>query len=230
MSEWWLVYLVLGAFVGFFSGLLGIGGGSVMVPVLAFVFAANQFTPSSVLHLALGTAMATLVLTSASSAITHHRHQAVNWTLVYKIAPGVLIGTFGGALIVGYLNLAILSLLFTLLIYFLATKMLIDSKPITNSELPGIGTLSLVGGGIGLISSLTATGGATLVVTYLVKRQISIHNAIGTAAAIGWPLAVAGTLGYVLSGLSAPDLPTLSNGYIYLPAAAVIVVDRKSVV
>ena len=224
MSEWWLVYLVLGAFVGFFSGLLGIGGGSVMVPVLAFVFAANQFTPSSVLHLALGTAMATLVLTSASSAITHHRHQAVNWTLVYKIAPGVLIGTFGGALIVGYLNLAILSVLFTLLIYFLATKMLIDSKPITNSELPGIGTLSLVGGGIGLISSLTATGGATLVVTYLVKRQISIHNAIGTAAAIGWPLVVAGTLGYVLSGHSAPDLPTLSIGYIYLPAAAVIVV------
>ena len=126
MSEWWLAYLVLGAFVGFFSGLLGIGGGSVMVPVLAFVFAANQFTPSSVLHLALGTAMATLVLTSVSSAITHHRHQAVNWTLVYKIAPGVLIGTFGGASIAGYLNLGILSLLFTLLIYFLATRMLID--------------------------------------------------------------------------------------------------------
>ena len=152
MSEWWLAYLVLGAFVGFFSGLLGIGGGSVMVPVLAFIFAANQFTPSSVLHLALGTAMATLVLTSVSSAITHHRHQAVNWTLVYKIAPGVLVGTFGGALIVGYLNLGILSLLFTLLIYFLATRMLFDSKPMTNSELPGMGTLSLVAGGIGLIS------------------------------------------------------------------------------
>ncbi len=224
MSEWWPVYLVLGAFVGFFSGLLGIGGGSAMVPVLAFVFAANQFTPSSVLHLALGTAMATLVITSVSSAITHHRHRAVNWKLVGKIAPGVLIGTFGGALITGYLNLRILSILFTLLIYFLATRMLIESKPKTNSELPGLGILSLVAGGIGLISSLTATGGATLVVTYLVKRKITIHHAIGTAAAIGWPIALAGTIGYGLSGTSAADLPALSIGYVYLPAAAGIVV------
>lgn len=111
MSEWWLAYLALGAFVGFFSGLLGIGGGSAMVPILAFIFAANQFPPDLVVHLALGTAMATLVFTSVSSVITHHRHQAVHWALVYKIVPGILIGTFGGALLAGYLNLRILSLI-----------------------------------------------------------------------------------------------------------------------
>lgn len=216
--------MALGAFVGFFNGLLGIGGGSAMVPILAIIFAANQFVLSSVVHLALGTAMATLIFTSVSSVVTHHRHQAVNWTLVRKIAPGILIGTFGGALIAGQLNLRILSLLFTVLIYILATRMLIDSKTGGNKELSGAGILSLIAAGIGLISSLTATGGAALVVAYLVKRQISIHNAIGTAAAIGWPLAVAGTLGYLLSGLSAPNLPPLSIGYVYLPAAGVIVV------
>jgi uncharacterized membrane protein YfcA len=223
MHEWWLAYLALGAFVGFFNGLLGIGGGSLMVPILALIFAANQFAPSSVVHLALGTAMATLIFTSVSSAITHHRHKAVKWTLVGKIAPGVLIGTFSGAMIAGYLNLRVLSLLFTILIYILATRMLIDTKPGTHKELSGTGMLSLVAAGIGLVSSLTATGGAALVVAYLVKRQTSIHNAIGTAAAIGWPLAVAGTLGYFLSGLSVPDLPPYSLGYIYLPAGAVIV-------
>lgn len=195
-----------------------------MVPILAFIFAANQFPPDLVVHLALGTAMATLVFTSVSSVITHHRHQAVHWALVYKIVPGILIGTFGGALLAGYLNLRILSLIFTILIYFLATRMLIDSKPETGKELPGAGILSLVAASIGLISSLTATGGAALVVSFLVKRQTSIHKAIGTAAAIGWPLAVAGTLGYFLAGLSETELPAYSVGYIYLPATAGIVI------
>ena len=121
MLEWWWAYLALGAFVGFFSGLLGIGGGSAMVPVLAFIFAAKHFADDFVLHLALGTGMATILFTSLTSVRTHHQHQAVDWILVRRIAPGVLVGTFGGAWLAAFLDVRVLSVLFTALIYYLAS-------------------------------------------------------------------------------------------------------------
>jgi uncharacterized protein len=218
MLDWWWAYLALGAFVGFFSGLLGIGGGAAMVPMLAFIFAAKAFAPQSVVHLALGTGIATMVFTAASSARSHHRHGAVNWPVMLKMAPGIIAGTFGGALLAGYLDLRVLSLIFTALIYYLATQMLLERKPGPGRAMPGPAGVTLAAGAIGLASSLTATGGAALVVAFLARRAVGIHEAIGTAAAISWPLAVAGTAGYILSGLSVPDRPEFSVGYVYLPA------------
>ncbi|MDP2239847.1 MAG: sulfite exporter TauE/SafE family protein [Burkholderiales bacterium] len=225
MIEWWWAYLLLGGFVGFFSGLLGIGGGAAMVPVLAFIFAAKQFAPDHVVHLALGTAITTIVFTSMASVLSHHRHQAVNWRIVLRVAPGIFIGTFGGALLAGFMDLRLLSVIFTVLIYYLSAQMLKERKPGPILEFPGTSIVSLVAAGIGLISSLTATGGAALVVAFLIKRGIRIHEAIGTAAAVGWPLAVAGGAGYVLSGLRVEHLPDYSIGYVYLPALAVIVLS-----
>ena len=222
MTEWWWAYLALGAFVGFFSGLLGIGGGAAMVPILAFIFAAKQFSPASVVHLALGTGMATMVFTAASSARSHHRHGAVNWPLMVRMAPGIIIGTFGGALLAGILDVRLLSVLFTALIYYLATRMLLDRKPAPGRTMPRPLGVMLAAAAIGVISSLTATGGAALVIAFLVRREVRIHEAIGTAAAISWPLAAAGAAGYILSGLSTSDLPQYSIGYVYLPALAAI--------
>lgn len=224
MTEWWWAYLALGAFVGFFSGLLGIGGGAAMVPMLAFIFAAKHYPPAAVVHLALGTGIATMVFTAASSARSHHRHGAVNWTIMFRMAPGIIVGTFGGALLAGILDVRVLSVLFTALIYYLATQMLLDRKPAPGRAMPGPLGVTLAAGAIGVISSLTATGGAALVVAFLVRREVRIHEAIGTAAAISWPLAVAGAAGYILSGLSIPDLPQYSIGYVYLPALAAIAV------
>jgi uncharacterized membrane protein YfcA len=224
MTEWWWAYLALGAFVGFFSGLLGIGGGAAMVPMLAFIFAAKHYPPAAVVHLALGTGIATMVFTAASSARSHHRHGAVNWTIMFRMAPGIIVGTFGGALLAGILDVRVLSVLFTALIYYLATQRLLDRKPAPGRAMPGPLGVMLAAGAIGVISSLTATGGAALVVAFLVRREVRIHEAIGTAAAISWPLAVAGAAGYILSGLSIPDLPQYSIGYVYLPALAAIAV------
>jgi uncharacterized membrane protein YfcA len=224
MIEWWWAYLALGAFVGFFSGLLGIGGGAAIVPMLAFIFAAKQFAAATVVHLALGTGIATMVFTAASSARSHHRHGAVNWAIMLRMAPGIIAGTFGGALIAGVLDLRMLSVIFTTLIYYLAAQMLLDRKPGAARAMPGPAGATLAAAGIGVVSSLTATGGAALVVTFLVRRNARIHEAIGTAAAITWPLAVAGTTGYILSGFSAPDLPQYSIGYVYLPALTGIAV------
>jgi uncharacterized membrane protein YfcA len=140
------------------------------------------------------------------------------------MAPGIIIGTFGGALLAGTLNLRVLSVLFTALIYYLSAQMLRDRKPAPAGTLPGPLGLMVAAAAIGLVSSLTATGGAALVVAFLVRREVRIHEAIGTAAAIGWPLAVAGTVGYIISGLPITDLPPYSVGYVYLPALAGIAV------
>ena len=224
MTDWWWAYLALGGFVGFFSGLLGIGGGSAMVPVLVFIFAAKQFAPNYVVHLALGTGIASILFTSASSVRSHHWRSAVNWRIVRRMVPGVVTGTFCGALLAGYLDVRMLSIAFTALIYYLATRLLLETKPVASRDLPGSTVIALVGGGIGVLSSLSATGGASLVVPFLVKRNIRVHEAIGTAAAIGWPLAAAGTAGYIVSGLTTPGLPEYSIGFVYFPALFWIVI------
>jgi uncharacterized membrane protein YfcA len=224
MLEWWWAYLALGAFVGFFAGLLGIGGGAAMVPVLAFIYAAKGFGPGHVVHLALGTSMATILFTSVSSVRAHHGHGAVNWAMVKRMAPGIVIGTFGGALLASVLDVRLLSVVFTLLIYYIASQMFFGKKPEAGALPVNPADLHLKSALIGVISSLTATGGAALVVAWLVRRGIRIHEAIGTAAAIGWPLAAAGTAGYVLTGYARQGMPEWSVGYVYLPGLAGIVI------
>ncbi|HEY9447082.1 MAG TPA: sulfite exporter TauE/SafE family protein [Burkholderiales bacterium] len=218
MTDWWWAYLALGAFIGFLAGLLGIGGGFTMVPILAMVFSTLGFPSDHVLHLALGTGMATILFTSASSVRSHHRHGAVNWHVVKSMAPGVVLGTFAGALAVGHLDVKKLTVLFTLFVYYAATRMLLDHKPAPTSTLPGRGGMWLAGGVIGASSSFAAIGGAVLTVPFLVKRNITMHHAIASAAAIGWPLALAGAIGFIVSGYGKPGLPAHSIGYVYLPA------------
>lgn len=222
--EWWWAYLALGAFVGFFSGLLGIGGGSAMVPVLAFIFTAEQFAPAYVVHLALGTGMATILFTSASSVRSHHQHRAVNWRIMRSMVPGVVIGTLAGVLLASHLDARALSVAFTVLVYYLATQLLLDARPAALRSLPGNTGMWLAGGIIGALSSLAAIAGASLTVPFLVKRNVGVHEAIGTAAAVGWPLAAAGTVGYIVSGLAKPGLPEFSVGFIYVPALIWIVI------
>jgi uncharacterized membrane protein YfcA len=224
MFDWWWAYLALGAFVGFFAGLLGIGGGAAMVPVLALVYAAKGFDASQVVHLALGTSMATILFTSISSVRAHHLHGAVNWSMVKKMAPGIVIGTFGGALLASVLDMRLLTVVFTLLIYYISAQMLFGKKPQPGAAPLSVTGMNLRAAAIGVISSLTATGGAALVVAYLAKRGIRIHEAIGTAAAIGWPLAAAGTAGYVITGIGQAHIPDYSLGFVYLPALAGIVI------
>ncbi len=222
--DWWWAYLALGAFVGFFAGLLGIGGGAAMVPVLAFVFAAKEFAPSHIVHLALGTAMATILFTSVSSVRAHQQHGAVNWRIVRRMALGIIVGTFGGALLASVLDVRLLTITFTALIYYMSAQMMFGRKPQPGTMPQTVAGASIASVSIGIISSLTATGGASLVVAYLVKRGTLIHEAIGTAAAIGWPLAAAGTAGYVLAGWGKSGLPEYSIGYVYAPAFAGIVI------
>lgn len=217
--EWWQVYLLLGGIIGFLAGLLGIGGGLVMVPALTFIFTAQNFPPERILHLALGTTMATIVFTSLASLRMHHAHGAVNWWIVKYLAPGIILGTLAGSTLAGSLSTQVLGIIFVIFIYYAATQMWLRITPKPDHTLPGKAGMVVAGSLIGAISSLVAIGGGILTVPFLSMCNIQLQSAIGTAAAVGFPIAVAGTLGYIINGLlQAQPLPDYSLGYVYLPA------------
>jgi len=219
----WLAYLGIGALVGFAAGLLGIGGGVVMVPLLVFVFAASGIASDQILHLALGTALAAMVFTSLSSMRAHHAHGAVDWSIARAMSPGMLLGSFGAALVAGFIPTRPLAIGFTALVFYAATQILLDLKPPGSRELPGAPGLFAAGAVIGAISSLLAAGGAFMTIPFLAWCKVPLRRAIGTAAANGLPIAIAGTAGYVLNGVRAEGLPASSIGYVYLPALALVV-------
>ncbi|HET7775015.1 MAG TPA: sulfite exporter TauE/SafE family protein [Azospira sp.] len=217
---WWLAYVALGLFAGFMAGLLGIGGGAVMVPLLAMIFAAQQFPPEQMLHLALGTSMATIIFTAVSSLRAHHKHGAVMWETLWAFTPGVLVGTLIGTQIAARVSTRGLALFFALFISCVAVQMALNFKPKPHRELPGKGGLGLAGGIIGALSSLVAIGGGSLTVPYLAWCNVPVRRAIGTSAALGLPIAFFGTLGYIWNGWGEAALPAWSVGYVYLPALA----------
>ena len=222
VNVWWLAYPLLGAAVGFFAGLLGVGGGGIMVPMLTSLFLAQGFPQAQVMHLALGTSMAAIVLTSVSSLRAHHRHGAVRWDVVRLITPGILLGTFGGTFIASRVDTVPLAIFFSLFMAYVSAQMLLNIKPKPSRELPGAVGMSAAGLGIGGFSALVAIGGGSLSVPFMSWCNVKMQNAIGTSAAIGLPIAIAGTVGYLVNGWGAPDMPPLTLGFIYLPALVVV--------
>lgn len=222
--QWWPAYLLIGALAGFLAGLLGIGGGVVMVPLFVFVFAAQGAPSQHVLHMALATAMATIMFTSISSVRAHHAHGAVDWRVARMMAPGMLAGAFAAALVAGLIPTRPLAAMFTALMLYAATQILFDLRPKSTRELPGAGGVFAAGALIGAVSSLLAAGGAFLSIPFLSWCNVPVRRAIGTAAANGFPIAVAGTAGYVIQGWRVEGLPAASIGYVYLPALAFVAV------
>lgn len=216
--EWLVAYLALGAFVGFFAGLLGVGGGGIMVPILTTLFAAQGVPREHLVHLALGTSMAAIVVTSVASLRAHHKHGAVRWDIVRGVAPGVLLGTFGGTFIASRVPTTPLAIFFGCFMAYVALQMILNVKPKPSRELPGTAGLAGVGGVIGVISALVAIGGGSLSVPFMTWCNVKMQNAIGTSAAIGLPIAVAGAVGYLINGWGSGGLPEWSAGYVYLPA------------
>ena len=218
-----VVFVALGAVVGFLAGLLGLGGGMTMVPVLTFVFTRQGFAPDHVVHMAIATATATILFTSIASMREHHRHGAVLWAVVAALAPGIIVGSLAGPLAVGGMSTALVSAFFGTFVAAAATNILLDRKPKPTRELPGKAGLFAVGGGIGLISSMVGAGGAFISVPFMTACNVNIRHAVATSAALGFPIAAAGTIGFVVAGLGLSGLPAHSLGYVYVPALLAIV-------
>lgn len=211
------VYLITGAVVGVAAGLLGIGGGLVIVPVLSTVL--TYFIDSSqTVHIAIATSLATIFITSFSSVYAHHQYGAVRWDVFKMLALGVLAGAFIGGWMSQYFESNTLSKIFGILELLIAMNMLLALKPNPSRQLPGWVGNSAAGTVIGSVSSMIGIGGGPLTTPYQVWNNISMHQAIATSAAVSLPVSIAGSIGYILAGMQATDLPDYTTGYIYWPA------------
>jgi len=216
-------YIALGVVVGFVAGLLGVGGGLIIVPVLIALFQLYAIGAGIEPHLALGTSLASILFTSISSMRAHHQHGAVEWSLVRRIAPGIIGGTLLGAVLAARMSPQVLKLFFTLFLFYAATQMWLDFKPRPHRNLPNASGTTFAGGVIGAVSSWVGIGGGTLSVPFMLWHNVPLHRAIATSSAIGLPIAIAGAFGYAISGWNLASLPEYSVGFVYLPALAGIV-------
>lgn len=211
-------YLLLGSLAGVLAGLLGVGGGLVIVPVLAWVFSRAGVDPQVIMHLAIGTSLATIVFTSLSSIWAHHRRGAVLWAAFRSLAPGIILGAVLGALLADKLPSETLRWIFGVFELVVALQMGLSLKPAPHRDLPGGWGMSGAGSVIGLISSVVGIGGGTMTVPFLQWCNVPMRQAVATSAACGLPIAIAGAMGFVFAGWNANALPSWSSGYLYWPA------------
>lgn len=222
--EAWLLYLAAGACAGLLGGLLGIGGGLIIVPALAWLLPRLGVAEVHAMHLAVGTSLASIVFTALSSICAHHRRGAVRWELAWRLSAGIVVGALIGASVAGWLPAVWLERVFALFALLMGLRLLIGGRPAPHRGVPGGGALAGVGLPIGALSALVGIGGGSLTAPYLMWCNVRAQQAVATAAACGLPLAVAGAAGFVLTGWNETGLPAAALGYVYLPALAGIAV------
>lgn len=219
-----LLLLIFGGLAGVMAGLLGIGGGLLIVPVLALLFERQGVSSDVVMQAAIGTSLATIVFTSLSSTRAHHRRGAVRWPVFRAIAPGIVVGSLAGSALADAMPGRALHYVVAVFMLIVAAQMAFGPRAAQpHRELPGKAGLTVAGTVIGSLSALVGIGGGSLTVPFLTWCNVPVKQAIATAAAIGFPIAVAGTIGYIIGGMDESGLPPGSVGYVVLPAFAGIV-------
>jgi uncharacterized membrane protein YfcA len=217
--------VALGLCTGFLAGLLGIGGGMIMVPFISAILGHRGVEPGLAVKMAIATSMATIIFTSISSVRAHHQRGAVRWDIVKRLAPGIILGAAIASLgVFAVLKGGSLALLFAAFVSFSATQMLLDKKPQSSRTLPGPAGQLGAGTSIGFLSGLVGAGGGFVSVPFMTWCNVTIHNAVATSAALGFPIALANAIGYVISGQGVANLPAGSLGYVFLPALLVIAI------
>ena len=218
MAEWG-AYLGIGAAVGFFAGLLGIGGGVIIVSSLALMFAHQAIPAAYVMHCAVGTSLAAIIAGAWGSFRAHDRRGAVDWAVVKAMLPGLLGGVLAGSVIARFMKPGFLKYFFVGFMTLIAFQLLFNLRPKGSRELPGRAGLAGMGAVIGVCSSWFGGGAAAVGVPFLTWCNVNTHRAIGTVAALGFPTSIAGAIGYAAAGYNAPGLPAWSVGFVYVPAA-----------
>ncbi len=218
-----LAYLFTGAFAGMTAGLMGLGGGAVIVPILYALFTIQALAPEYTMQLAVGTSLATIVFTAISSSLTHYRLGNIQTKTVLWLTPGIIIGAWLGAAIADALPTDTLRRIFGIFEIIIAMQIGFGFKPGANRTLPSPRGLAVAGSFIGTISSIMGIGGGSLTVPYLLWCNVPMKEAVGSSAACGLPIAFAGVIGFIVAGLGNPGLPDWSLGYVYLPATLCIV-------
>ena len=223
MTEIFLASLLLGILAGIAAGLFGIGGGALIVPVLVWLFQAQSFNPEHIMLLAVATSLATAIFTSLASVRMHHKLGNIDWRRVLHLAPSMLLGASGGAVLAEYISAELLRTFFICYLLYISVQMLM-TRSIQTSTRPARNYLDLpVGLLVGVLSAILGIGGGTMTVPYLVGNGLKMKNAVATSSACAIPIALPAAASYVLLGWQDSRLPTGSFGYLYLPAFSGIV-------
>jgi hypothetical protein len=224
VAEALIAYLLLGAVIGVIAGLFGVGGGLIIVPALSLLFPRFGIASDYAVHLAIGTSLGTIVMTSLSAIYAHHRRAAVRWDLALKMTPGIILGAGLGALIAAATSSTGLRSLFGTFEIAIAVYLFFSPTPRPRQGKIGSPLLFTAGGLIGTVSSLLGIGGGTMTVPFLAWNRVRMQEAIATASACGLPIALAGSIGFVLAGWNQPGLPSHATGYLYWPALVGIII------
>lgn len=214
-----ILYIVCGALSGFFSGLLGIGGGLVVVPLLTAIFEYSIGNSSAhIMHMVVATSLASSIFTAMASARAHAKKNAVRWNVVRLMFFYIILGTSGGIFAASYFSSATLRVIIVLFLFFVATQIFWDLYPKAKQEAPKKILYRIMGTVIGFISSLVGLAGGSLFVPFLRYTGLDMHVAVGTSSALAWAIAGTGAFGYAVAGFGMNNLPAWSVGYINIPA------------
>lgn len=216
--EIYALYLCLGIAAGLISGLFGLSGGVVIVPILIFTFGAQGFSSDVLTHLAIGTSLATIVITSISSILAHHKRGAVLWPIVIWLTPGIIIGAALGATFAISIGGPVLQLCFGVFLCVVAITMMLSLQPEGARSIPGVVGKGIMGAVIGFVSSIFGIGGGSLSVPGLAWFKVPMKQAVATSAACGLPIAITGAATYLIQGWQVEGLPPGSFGFVYFPA------------
>ncbi|CDG51018.1 conserved membrane hypothetical protein [Halomonas sp. A3H3] len=218
------IYLTLGAVAGTMAGVFGVGGGLIIVPVLVFAFGLQNIASEIAMHLAIGTSLATILVTGSSSTLGHYRRGSIHRGWLKALLPGLVFGSIVGAFIADNLSGTVLGTMFGIFVLLIAAKMVFGLTPKQGSASPGKWIMTLAGGAIGAVSALFGIGGGAMTVPLLSRCGASMTQAVGTAAAVGLPIALVGALAFIVVGWGNPLLPAWTTGFVMWPAFFSIVV------
>ena len=217
------LFLTTGMIAGLLAGLLGVGGGLFIVPVLLFLLPVTGIVSNQLMTICVATSLCTIVITSISSVVAHHKHRAILWPIFWQLFPGICLGALIGAFAADIVSQLLLRNFFGVSVILIALKMLFQIQPSNASEMPG--RAGLIGSGtvIGCISAMIGIGGGALTVPALSYWKTPMSQSVATSAACGLPLAIAGTIGFIIAGIDQQNMPTHSIGYVYWPAVLGII-------
>ncbi len=218
MIESLIFYLLLGAIAGLISGLFGLGGGVILVPALAWLFTSEGFPPNLIMQMAVATSLATIIATSISSMWAHHKAKAVNWEMVFQLVPGIVVGSLVGAYLAGQLSTVLLKQIFALFLITVSMQLFFQLQPETGEKVLTKIQKRVGGLFIGTVSALLGIGGGSITVPFLIHSKVPARKAVAISSACGLPIALSGSLGYLIVGWNVEGLPANSFGYLYLPA------------
>ena len=215
--------LAVGSLAGFIAGLLGVGGGTIIVPVVLWALQLQGIgNHPYAQHLAVGTSFAVMLFTTLSSVAAQHKKQSIDWQTVMRMTPGMTAGVLIGAASAKYMPTAGLQVFFIAFISIIAVRTLVGIKPKPSRPLPRLADLNATGVLFGAVSSWVGIGGGSLSVPFLIYCNMSPHKAVGTSSGLAWPIALAGTIGYLAAGRHISNLPDGAVGFLYLPAVAIL--------